>query len=425
MGILMSFIGIFVLLSIAFLLSAERKAIKVRTVLGALLIQITFGALVLYVPVGRSTLLTVSEGVNSVIAYGNAGMSFVFGGLVSDKMFELFGGAGFIFALRVLTLIVFFSSLISVLYYLGIMTKVINFIGGGLQKILGTSKAESMSAAANIFVGQSEAPLVIRPYLASMTNSELFAVLCGGTASVAGSVMLGYAQMGVPVPYLIAAAFMAAPGGLLFAKILYPEIEKVNEVERQKAISDSADDKPVNIFDAAATGATSGMHLALNIGTMLVAYISILALVNGLIGGFGGFVGFGDLTLQFVLGWIFRPLVFLIGVPWEETLVTGSMLGQKIVLNEFVAYSDFIQYLEPNAPVVLSEKNIAIITFALCGFASLGSIGVLIGGVGALVPTRRKDIARLSVKVIIGGTLSNLMSACIAGLFIELAGAAL
>ena len=225
MQILMGLIGMVVLLAIALLLSSNRKAINLRTVLGAWLLQVGIGALILYVPAGRKVLLAMSEGVANVIAYGNEGIGFLFGGLVSDKMFEVFGGGGFVFALRVLPVIVFFSSLIAVLYYIGIMQFVIRILGGALRKVLKTSRTESLSATANIFVGQTEAPLVVRPYIATMTRSELFAVMCGGLASVAGSVLAGYAQMGVPLEYLIAASFMAAPGGLLFAKIIIPETE--------------------------------------------------------------------------------------------------------------------------------------------------------------------------------------------------------
>lgn len=258
MSTLISILGIVVLLGIAFLLSNNHKAINFRTVLGALAIQIGIGALILYVPVGRDALLWLSEGISKVIAYGNEGISFLFGGLVSDKMFEVFGGGGFVFALRVLPIIVFFSALISVLYYIGIMQWIIKIIGGGLQKLLGTSKAESMSAAANIFVGQTEAPLIVKPYISKMTESELFAIMCGGLASIAGSVMAGYAGMGVPLPYLIAASFMAAPAGLLFAKILYPQTEKFNDNLEKVDL-----EKPANILDAAAGGASSGMNLAL------------------------------------------------------------------------------------------------------------------------------------------------------------------
>lgn len=418
MDSLMSIIGIVVLLAIAFLLSNNRKAISLRTVGGAFLIQIGIGALVLYSELGRQALLGAAEAVNKVIAYGNEGISFLFGGLVSDKMFELFGGGGFIFAFRVLPAIVFFASLISVLYYLGIMQWVIRLIGGFLQKILGTSKTESMSAAANIFVGQTEAPLIVRPYIATMTQSELFAIMCGGLASVAGSVMIGYAQMGVPLPYLIAASFMAAPGGLLFAKILFPQTEKTNDELK----ANDVDEKPSNVLDAAAMGASSGMQLAMNVGAMLLAFIALIALLNGIIGGVGGWFGYGELNLQTILGWVFRPLAWVIGVPWNEAKIAGAMIGEKLVLNEFVAYVDFVKYLSPESSVVLAEKTKAIITFALCGFANFSSIAILIGGLGTMAPNRRKDIARLGIKAVIAGSLSNLMSAAIAGLFIGLVG---
>ncbi|KGQ25390.1 NupC/NupG family nucleoside CNT transporter [Gallibacterium anatis] len=418
MDSLMSIIGIVVLLAIAFLLSNNRRAISLRTVGGAFLIQIGIGALVLYSELGRQALLGAAEAVNKVIAYGNEGISFLFGGLVSDKMFEVFGGGGFVFAFRVLPAIVFFASLISVLYYLGIMQWVIRLIGGFLQKILGTSKTESMSAAANIFVGQTEAPLIVRPYIATMTQSELFAIMCGGLASVAGSVMIGYAQMGVPLPYLIAASFMAAPGGLLFAKILFPQTEKTNDELK----ANDVDEKPSNVLDAAAMGASSGMQLAMNVGAMLLAFIALIALLNGIIGGVGGWFGYGELNLQTILGWVFRPLAWVIGVPWNEAEIAGAMIGEKLVLNEFVAYVDFVKYLSPDSSIVLAEKTKAIITFALCGFANFSSIAILIGGLGTMAPNRRKDIARLGIKAVIAGSLSNLMSAAIAGLFIGLVG---
>ncbi|SUC29784.1 Putative pseudouridine transporter [Providencia rettgeri] len=273
MQLIMSIIGMAVLIAIAILFSSNRRAIRLRTVGGAFLIQLAIGAFVLYVPAGRSVLQGMSDAVSKVIGYGQDGMSFIFGGLVSDKMFELFGGGGFIFAFRVLPIIVFFSSLIAVLYYLGIMQLVIKVLGGGLQKILGTSRTESLSATANIFVGQTEAPLVVRPYIATMTTSELFAIMCGGLASVAGSVLAGYAQMGVPMEYLIAASFMAAPGGLLFAKLMVPETEDVKDrVDATDLVAE--DERPANIIDAAASGASSGMQLALNVGAMLLAFIA-------------------------------------------------------------------------------------------------------------------------------------------------------
>ena len=415
MGILGSVLGIAVLLVIAVLFSNNRKAINLRTVLGALAIQIGFAALILYVPFGRDALQATANGVSNVIAYGNEGINFVFGGL-SDP-----SNAGFIFAVKVLPIIVFFSGLISVLYYLGIMQAVIKVIGGALQAALGTSKAESMSAAANIFVGQTEAPLVVRPYIKNMTQSELFAIMAGGTASIAGSVMAGYAGMGVPLTYLIAASFMAAPAGLLFAKILFPQTEQFND--KQPETDDS--EKPTNVLEAMAGGASAGMQLALNVGAMLIAFVGLIALINGILGGVGGWFGYGDLTLQSIFGWIFKPLAYLIGVSWDESAIAGQMIGMKLAVNEFVGYLEFAKYLQPDTAVVLSEKTKAIITFALCGFANFSSIAILIGGIGGMAPNRRGDVARLGLKAVVAGTLANLMSATIAGLFIELSGVAM
>ena len=425
MQLLMSLVGMAALIFIAVLFSSDRRAIKLRTVVGAFIIQVLIGALVLYVPVGRKILLAMSDGVASVIGYGQKGMDFIFGGLVSDKMFEVFGGGGFVFALRVLPVIVFFSSLIAVLYYLGIMQLVIKILGGGLQKLLGTSRTESLSATANIFVGQTEAPLVVRPYISGMTNSELFAVMCGGLASVAGSVLAGYAQMGVPLEYLIAASFMAAPGGLLFAKLMVPETEHFDD--RTEAMAGMAEEeRPANIIDAAASGASSGMQLALNVGAMLLAFIALIALINGILGGVGGWFDYPQLSLELILGWVFSPIDFLIGVPWSEAMTAGSFIGQKIVVNEFVAFMNFGEYMKPDAQVIaaglqpLSDHTKAIISFALCGFANLSSVAILLGGLGGMAPNRRKDVARLGMKAVMAGTLSNLMSATIAGFFLAL-----
>ncbi|CAB5563032.1 NupC/NupG family nucleoside CNT transporter [Providencia rettgeri] len=429
MQLIMSIIGMAVLIAIAILFSSNRRAIRLRTVGGAFLIQLAIGAFVLYVPAGRSVLQGMSDAVSKVIGYGQDGMSFIFGGLVSDKMFELFGGGGFIFAFRVLPIIVFFSSLIAVLYYLGIMQLVIKVLGGGLQKILGTSRTESLSATANIFVGQTEAPLVVRPYIATMTTSELFAIMCGGLASVAGSVLAGYAQMGVPMEYLIAASFMAAPGGLLFAKLMVPETEDVKDrVDATDLVAE--DERPANIIDAAASGASSGMQLALNVGAMLLAFIALIALINGILGGIGGWFDYPQLSLELLLGWLFAPIAFLIGVPWSEATVAGSFIGQKIVVNEFVAFMNFGEYMKADAEVlaagkqVLSDHTKAIISFALCGFANLSSVAILLGGLGGMAPNRRGDVARLGMKAVMAGTLSNLMSATIAGFFLTLGAAA-
>lgn len=419
MNILMSLVGVVTLLTIGFLLSNNKKAINLRTVGGALAIQAAFGGFVLYVPVGKDILKSVSDAVSNVIGYAQNGIGFLFGDLANFKL-------GFIFAVNVLPVIVFFSSLIAVLYYLGIMQWIIRIIGGGLQKALGTSRTESMSATANIFVGQTEAPLVVRPFIPTMTQSELFAIMVGGLASIAGSVLAGYAQMGVPIEYLVAASFMAAPGGLLMAKLMHPETE-VAKNDMDELPEDP--DKPANVLDAAAAGASSGMHLALNVGAMLLAFVGLIAMVNGIIGGVGGWFGVEGLTLELILGYIFMPLAFLIGVPWNEALVAGSFIGQKIVVNEFVAYLNFAPYLKDIADggIVVAETGVAmtvrtkaIISFALCGFANLSSIAILLGGLGAMAPNRRHDLAKLGVRAVIAGSLANLMSATIAGLFLAI-----
>ncbi|XZE21096.1 NupC/NupG family nucleoside CNT transporter [Pirellulaceae bacterium SH449] len=424
MKIVMGIVGMAVLMAIAVAFSSNRRAINVRTVLGAFLIQLGLGAFVLFTPWGKKVLESISGAVAHTIAYGEQGISFVFGPLVNNDLMETtFGaGQGFVLAFRVLTVIIFFSSLISVLYYLGVMQLVIRFLGGALQKLLGTSRTESMSATANIFVGQTEAPLVVRPYISKMTESELFAVMCGGLASVAGSVLAAYASMGVKMEYLIAASFMAAPGGLLFAKLLIPETEKPNDdpnIETTEGDLGSAS----NVIDAAAMGAGDGLKLALNVGAMLLAFVGLIALINGMLGFAGSFVGMPSLSLEWVLGKVFAPLAFLIGVSWEEASVAGSFIGQKLIVNEFVAYLNFKSYLSDTMMidgVAMSEHTKAIISFALCGFANLSSIAILIGGLGAMAPDRRQDIARLGLKAVLAGTLSNLMSGTIAGFFVAL-----
>lgn len=408
----MSLVGMVVLLGLAVLLSKSKKDIRLRTVGGAFALQFAFGAFVLYVPFGKKILISVSDAVANVIAYGNDGINFLFGDLTATFNF------GFIFALRVLPVIIFFSALISVLYYMGIMKWVINILGGALSKLLGTSRTESLSATANIFVGQTEAPLVIRPFIKTMTKSELFAVMCGGLASVAGSVLAGYASMGVPLEYLIAASFMAAPGGLLFAKLIMPETEKSTTHLIQDDVAD--EDEPVNVIDAAASGAGSGLKLALNVGAMLLAFVGLIALVNGIFGGIGGWFGMPYITLELILGYVFSPLAFLIGVPWHEATIVGSFIGQKLVVNEFVAYLDFMPYLAEDSVLVLSEKSKAIVAFALCGFANLSSIAILLGGLGGIAPSRRAEIAQFGLLAVAAGTLSNLMSATIAGLFLSI-----
>jgi concentrative nucleoside transporter, CNT family len=403
LNLLWGLLGIVVVLGIAFLLSNGKKSINYRTIVVGLIIQVTFAFIVLKWEAGRAGLIAFSGLVQNVIDYAGEGVAFLFGPAADVE------GFGFVFAFQVLTIIIFFSSLISVLYYLGIMQIVIKLIGGALSKLLGTSKAESVSAAANIFVGQTEAPLVIRPFLANMTKSELFAVMTGGLASIAGSVLAGYALLGVPLEYLIAASFMAAPAGLVMAKIMIPETEKseVADFEMGK------DQESVNVIDAAARGAGDGLKLALNVGAMLLAFIALIALMNGMLGGLGKMIGFESLTVEGVLGILFAPLAFAIGVPWSEAVTAGGFIGQKLVLNEFVAYASFT----PEIPS-LSPKTVIVVSFALCGFANLSSLAILLGGLGSLAPSRRPDIAKLGIRAVAAGMLASLLSAAIAGMFI-------
>jgi concentrative nucleoside transporter, CNT family len=395
--------GIVLLLLIAWLLSTDRKSINKRTIVLAFALQVGIAALILYVPFGRDLLGGVVRAVQHVIDYGNAGIQFVFGTRTYESL-------GFTIALNVLPVIVFFSALMSVLYYLGVMQKVVSILGGGLHRLLRTSEVESMTAISNIFVGHTEAPLVVKPYLARMSESELFAVMTCGCATIAGAVMAAYATMGVELEYLITASFMGAPGGLLMAKILLPETGK--QLDAFDPRDTGGEERAVNVFEAVGNGAATGLTLALNVGAMLLAFVAMIALLNGLLGGIGSWFGFEDLTLQFLLGKVFSPLAFVLGVPWSEAAEAGSLIGQKLVINEFYAYANFVGIKETLAP-----HTQVIVTFALCGFANLTSIAILLGGLGSIVPSRRRDIARLGLKAVIGGTLSNLMSATLAGLF--------
>lgn len=413
MNFLVSLCGMATLLGIAWLLCKDRSAIRWRTVGGAFLIQAALGALVLYLPIGIRMLEGLSNVVQGVIQCGNEGIQFMFGVLATDAMIAQFGGTGFIFAFRVLPTIIFFSSLIAVLYHLGVMPWAIRVVGGGLRQALGTSRTESLSASANIFVGMTEAPLVVRPYIPRMTQSELFAVMTGGLASIAGSVLASYSQIGVDLKYLLAASFMAAPGGLLFAKLMLPETETPSENPQADAAED-AEEAPVNVVDAAATGAATGLRLALNVGAMMLAFIGLVALVNAMTGTVGQWLGWEGLSLQRLLGVLFSPLAWLLGIPWHEALQGGSFIGQKLVLNEFIAYLEFVQVKD-----ALSPRSQAIISFALCGFANVPSIAVLLGGLGGMAPSRRGDIARLGLRAIIAASLSNFMSACLAGLYLS------
>ena len=405
---MISLLGIAGLLLVAWLASTDRAAINPRTVFGAFAIQVLIGCFVLYFPLGKQVLEVLAEAVASVLGYSKDGIDFLFGNL-NDQSWN---SVGFVFAINVLPVIVFFASFIAVLYHIGIMGWTIRILGGALQLALRTSRTESLSAAANIFVGQTEAPLVVKPFIRNMTRSELFAVMVGGLASIAGSVMAGYAMMGVALEYLLAASFMAAPGGLMMAKIMIPETgtpqDELDEVD------DEDNQSYVNVFDAAASGALSGLQLAVNVGAMLLAFTALIAMINGLISWGGSLVGIDDLSIELILGYLLQPVAWLLGIPWQEANTAGSLIGQRLVFTEFIAYLNFTAVMTD-----LSTNSQAIIIIALCGFANFASIAILLGGIGTLAPSRRPEIAQLGLRALLAATLANLMSAAIAGLFLS------
>jgi len=393
------------ILGIAFAFSSNRKAINLRVVGAAMGLQAVVAAFVLYFDAGRAMIDKMSAGVLAVIGFSKDGIDMVFGPLADTEVI------GFSFAINILPIIIFFSALMSVMYHLRIMEWVVKLVGGALHKIIGTGAVESMNAAANVFVGQTEAPLAVRPYLKNLTEAQMFAVMVSGLASIAGTVLAGYVLMGAELKYLLAAAFMAAPGGLLMAKIIMPDDEVVPAGGHEKLVMEPSNHK--NVILAAASGTTDGLRLAANIGAMLIAFVALIALFNGLVGGLFGLFGVEGITLQFILGKIFQPLMFLLSVPWEEAEAAGALFGEKLILNEFVAFSHLNDYLAGMSP-----RTIAITTFTLCGFANLSSIAILLGGLGVLVPEKRDLIGQLGIKAVLAASLSNLMSAALAGIML-------
>jgi CNT family concentrative nucleoside transporter len=411
MQILLSLAGMVLILLVAFLLSSNRKAIKLRVVGSAFALQAGIAALVLYTPWGNQILKAASNGVSNLLGYANEGTKFLFGALATDPL-------GQNFAIGALPVIIFFASFISILYYVGVMQYVIRWIGGGLQKITGISKVESLCAASNIFVGQSESPLVIRPYLAGLTPQQLFCVMTVGMAGVAGTILAAYASMGIRIDYLLAASFMSAPGGILMAKMMMPDDPNAPPPADDPNIAmdmHDGEEKPANIIMAAAQGAQTGVKLAVAVGAMVLAFVALVALANGILGGLGGLVGIKGLSFQGILGTVFSPLMYLLGVPWNEAMQAGGLFGTKIVLNEFVSFIDLGKMKE------LSEHTVAVVTFALCGFANFSSIAIQMAVTGSLAPNQRPMIAKLGLKALAAGSLSNLMSAALAGLFLSLA----
>lgn len=416
MDIMRSIVGMAVLLIIAFLLSVNKKRISLRTTGAALVLQIAIGGIMLYFPPGKWLVEQAALGEHKIMSYSDAGSAFIFGSLVGDKMDVLFDGAGFIFAFRVLPAIIFVTALISLLYYIRVMGGLIRILGGIFQKALNISKVESFVAVTTIFLGQNEIPAIVKPFINRLNRNELFTVICSGMASIAGSMMIGYAGMGVPIDYLLAASLMAIPGGILFARILSPATEESKVTFENLSFTDTP---PKSVIEAVASGAMTGLKIAVGVATVVMTFVAIIALINGIIGGIGGWFGYGNITLEGIFGWILAPLAWIMGVDWADASLAGSLIGQKLAINEFVAYLNLSPYLQPGS--TLDVKTTAIISFALCGFANFGSIGVVVGAFSAISPQRAPEIAQLGMRALAAATLSNLMSATIAGFFIGLA----
>jgi CNT family concentrative nucleoside transporter len=409
MNVFVGLLGAMALFLFAWFLSSDKKKINWRTIIVAFALQVCLGAFVIYVPFGKALVSGMSSIVTDLLEQSKSGAQFVFSDLADEK-------SSFYFAFQVLPVIVFFSSLVSVLYHYGIMQFLIRTIGGWLQFLLRTSRTESMVAAANMFLGITESPLTVKPYLLSMTRSQLFAVMVCGLSSVAGSVLAGLVAMGISLDYLITAAVMAAPGGLMMAKLLEPETDLATNESSQSKEADVVVEKSSNVFEAATNGASSGLALCLNIAAMLIAFIGIIALLNFILGWVTSLVGFSGMTVQVLLGWVFSPIAILLGVQPSEANVVASLMGQKVIFNEFVAFADFVQLKE-----TLSIKSQAIATFALCGFANFSSIGIMLGGLSIMAPSRKPEVAKLSLRALIAATMANFMSAAIAGIFIQFA----
>jgi CNT family concentrative nucleoside transporter len=416
---LLGLAGIALILLIAFLLSSNKRAIRLRVVAAAFALQAGIAVLVLYTPWGRRAIEGMATGVSNLLGYANRGTEFLFGPAANNPLANTF-------AIAALPVIVFFAALVAILYYLGIMQRVVRWVGGAIGWVTGVSRVEALGSAANIFVGQSESPLVVRPYLASLTQPQLFTLMTVGMAGVAGTILAAYAALLGPsaLPYLLAAAFMSAPGGILMAKIMMPDESRKDELplEAGKPAEERVDvaetfeegEQPANIIMAAAQGAQTGVKLAVAVGAMVLAFVALVALANGLLGGVGGWFGYPQLSFQQIVGTIFQPIMFLIGVPWNEAGVAGGLFGTKIVLNEFVAFID----LGALQAAQISDRSRAIVTFALCGFANFSSIAIQMAVTGGLAPNQRPVIAKLGIKALIAGSLANLMSAALAGLLL-------
>jgi CNT family concentrative nucleoside transporter len=434
---LINIAGIAAILAIAFLLSNAKRKIRLRVVGAAFALQAAIALLVIGTSWGRAVIQAMSNGVAALLSYAGEGTQFLFGASEDNPLANTF-------ALGALPVIIFFAALVSILYHLGIMQRIVRWVGGAIGWLTGISRVESLGAAANIFVGQSESPLVVRPYLAALSPSRLFTLMSVGMAGVAGTILAAYAGLlgEEYLPYLLAAAFMSAPGGILMAKIIMPDVDepspeadgeislprarisaegpaaiteggsKPHEVEVAEHFDESG--RAANIIEAAAQGAQTGVKLAVAVGAMVLAFVALVALANGILGWAGSLFGYPELSFQLIVGWIFAPVMFLLGIPWEEAGIAGGLFGTKIVLNEFVAFID----LGAIDAAAMSERTRAIVTFALCGFANFSSIAIQMAVTGGLAPNQRPVIARLGLRALAAGSLANLMSAALAGLFI-------
>jgi len=425
MNHLLGLVGIAVIILIAVAFSSNRRAIRFRVVGAAFALQAVLAFLVLRTPWGRATIQAMSDGVSSLLGYATKGTEFLFGPTASNPLANTF-------AIAALPVIIFFASLVAILYHLGIMQRIVKWVGGAIGWVTGVSRVESLGAAANIFVGQSESPLVVRPYLPALPPSHLFTLMSVGMAGVAGTILAAYAGLLGPeyLPFLLAAAFMSAPGGILMAKLIMPDepppadelalkgggvVAPKDEIEVDTF---EEGERPANIIMAAAQGAQTGVKLAVAVGAMVLAFVALVALANGILGGVGGWFGYPDLSFQAIVGTLFSPVMYLIGIPWNEAGVAGGLFGTKIVLNEFVAFIDLGNAAGPAA--ALSDRSRAIVTFALCGFANFSSIAIQMAVTGNLAPNQRPMIARLGLRALLAGSLANLMSAALAGLMLAL-----
>ncbi|MEM7556409.1 MAG: NupC/NupG family nucleoside CNT transporter [Cyanobacteria bacterium P01_A01_bin.84] len=413
---LISVLGLFVFICIAYALSVNRRAIKWQPVLWGITLQLIFGIFILKTKPGYAVFRFLGNVVNQFLSFSDAGAKFVFG----DNFEEHF------VAFKVLPTIIFFSSFITILYHYGILQRVVKVVAALMMKTMKTSGSESLSAAANIFVGQTEAPLLIKPYVKTMTRSELHAIMTGGFATIAGGVMAAYISFGVPAEHLIAASFMSAPAALAISKLLYPETELSPTAGK---VQISIKSSYTNLIDAAATGATEGMKLALNVAAMLIAFLALVALINGILGWFGTLIQLPQLSLEWILSYLLAPFAWLMGIPWEDCGKVGMLLGKKTILNEFVAYLDLKVFIDNVEKIksgtadagslpVISERAKIISTYALCGFSNIGAIGVQIAGLGVIAPGRQGDLSEMGVRAMIGGAIACFMTACIAGILL-------